>query len=61
MTLEMSYFSSPPPFFFNGSIIFSVELFAKVLAVWFSHLFWTRLKKNHSSFLKIPIKFIDSQ
>lgn len=42
MTLEMSYFSSPPPFFFNGSIIFSVELFAKVLAVWFAHLFWTR-------------------
>lgn len=51
MTLEMSYFSSlspphpTPPFFFNGSIIFSVELFAKVLAVWFAHLFWTRLKK----------------
>lgn len=61
MTLEMSYFSFPPFFFFNGSIIFSVELFAKVLAEWFAHLFWTRLKKNHSSFLKIPIKFIDSQ
>lgn len=54
MTLEMSYFSFPPFFFFNGSIIFSVELFAKVLAEWFAHLFWTRLKKITAASWKFP-------